>query len=106
MVMVSVLIFFGFLLGVVAVVAAEALGLLWILKRLRSKVIDKDQAKISSKTQLGGSAAPPQIDPHHSLKKEVTLFVLPQKYLSIYLFFFSLFPFFWLGKPLLLCRIQ
>lgn len=106
MVMVSVLILFGFLLGVVAVVAAEALGLLWILKRLRSKVIDKDQAKISSKTQLGGSAAPPQIDPHHSLKKEVTLFVLPQKYLSIYLFFFSLFPFFWLGKPLLLCRIQ
>lgn len=73
MVLVFALILLGFLLGVVAVVAAEALGLLWILKRLRSKT-ERDQAKISSKTQLGTT----QLDPHQSLnfafKKEVIFY--------------------------------
>ncbi|KAJ1383004.1 Synaptotagmin-like mitochondrial-lipid-binding domain [Sesbania bispinosa] len=71
MVLVFALILFGFLLGVVAVLAAEALGLLWILKRLRSKM-NRDQAKISSKTQLGSA----QIDPHQSFKKEGVVWIL------------------------------
>ncbi|CAJ2667023.1 unnamed protein product [Trifolium pratense] len=65
MVIVSLLIFFGFLLGVIVVIAAEFLGFLWILKRLRSK-IDSDKAKISSITQLDS-----QLDSQHSFKKEI-----------------------------------
>ena len=73
MALVFALILLGFVLGVVAVVAAEALGLLFILKRLRSKAI-RDKAIISSTTLLGSSA---RLDPRQSLnyafKKEVTL---------------------------------
>ncbi|XP_027358420.1 uncharacterized protein LOC113867350 isoform X1 [Abrus precatorius] len=72
MVLVFALILFGFLLGVVVVVAAQALGVLWILKRLRSK-INKDRAKISSKAQLGNA----QFDAHNQLlKKEGVVWVL------------------------------
>ncbi|TKY44975.1 Testis-expressed sequence 2 protein [Spatholobus suberectus] len=61
MVLVFALILFGFLLGVAAVVAAEALG------------ISKDQARIASKTQLGSV----QSDPHQQLlKKEGVVWVL------------------------------
>lgn len=71
MVLVSVLILFGFLLGVIVVVAAEFLGFLWILKRLRRK-FDSDKAKISSITQQLDRSASSQFDSHHSFKKEVT----------------------------------
>ena len=70
MVWVSGLILLGFGLGVVAVVAAEALGLLWILKRLRFKA-NRDQAKVSSETRVGAA----ELDPLQSLdfvfKKQV-----------------------------------
>jgi len=74
MVMVSLLILFGFFLGVIVVVAAEFLGFLWILKRLRRK-INSDKAKFSSITnQLDrSSSCSSQIDSHQSFKKEVTL---------------------------------
>ena len=69
MVLVFALILLGFLLGVAAVVAAEALGFLWVIKRLQSK-ISKDQAKIASKTQLGSDQSDrPQ---QQLLKKEVS----------------------------------
>ncbi|KAK7278329.1 hypothetical protein RJT34_23357 [Clitoria ternatea] len=58
--MVLGLILVGFGLGVVAVVAAEALGLLWILSRLRRKINHYEQAY---QTQSG----PPLLDPHQSL---------------------------------------
>ncbi|KAK7270733.1 hypothetical protein RJT34_26118 [Clitoria ternatea] len=69
MVLAYVLILFGFLLGIVVVVAAQALGFCLILKRLRLR-INKDQAKISSKTQLGSAQIEPQI------KKEGVVWVL------------------------------
>ncbi|KAK7314828.1 hypothetical protein VNO77_33356 [Canavalia gladiata] len=72
MFLVFALIFFGFLLGMVAVVAAEALGLLWIMKRLRYKM-NRDQAKISSKPRLGGGPTGPH---HQLLKKEGVVWVL------------------------------
>nr|KYP43063.1 Testis-expressed sequence 2 protein [Cajanus cajan] len=59
--MVLGLILVGFGLGVVAVVAAEALGLLWIMKRLRHK-INSDEACFSSQT-----LATPLLDPQQSL---------------------------------------
>jgi len=68
MIIVFALILLGFILGVVVVVAAEALGLLWVVKRLDRR-ISRDQAKIASKTQLDGS----QSDSNQQLlKKEVT----------------------------------
>ncbi|KAL2605445.1 Testis-expressed protein 2 [Glycine soja] len=73
MVLVFALILLGFLLGVAAVVAAEALGFLWVIKRLQSK-ISKDQAKIASKTQLGSAQSDrPQ---QQLLKKEGVVWVL------------------------------
>ncbi|CAL0322329.1 unnamed protein product [Lupinus luteus] len=81
MVLVFALILLGFILGVVAVVAAEAFGLLWILKRLRIKT-ERDQTKISSKTQLSST------DPHQSLnlpfKKEGVVWVLEPDKVSKY----------------------
>ncbi|XP_022640054.1 uncharacterized protein LOC106769899 isoform X1 [Vigna radiata var. radiata] len=72
MIIVLVLILLGFFLGVVVVVAAEAFGLLWLIKRLRRR-IDRDQAKIASKTQLNGS----QSDSNQQLlKKEGVVWVL------------------------------
>lgn len=68
MIVVFAWILLGFFLGVVVVVAAEGLGLLWLVKRLHRR-ISRDQAKIASKTQLDGS----QSDSHQQLlKKEVT----------------------------------
>jgi hypothetical protein len=97
MVIVSLLIFFGFLLGVIVVIAAEFLGFLWILKRLRSK-INSDKAKISSITQLDRSSTSSQFDSQHSFKKEVTL-ILPQ---NTQFFFFSIFVlFFFLCETLI-----
>lgn len=61
------LILVGFGFGVVFVVAAEALGLLWIMKRLRQK-IKNDQAYISSQTL----AATPLLDPQQSLDFALT----------------------------------
>lgn len=72
MILVFALILFGFFLGVVAVVAAEALGVLWVIKRLRRRMI-RDQEKIASKTQLGSV----QSDSHQQLlKKEGVVWVL------------------------------
>ncbi|RDY03233.1 Testis-expressed protein 2 [Mucuna pruriens] len=72
MILVFALILFGFFLGVVAVVAAEALGALWVIKRMRSR-ITRDQLKIALKTQLGDA----QSDPHQQLlKKEGVVWVL------------------------------
>lgn len=76
MVMVSAFIFFGFLLGVVVVVAVEFLVFLWILKRLRCK-INSDRDKLSSITRIGSSNSLQFDDSQHSFKKEVTL-ILPQ----------------------------
>jgi hypothetical protein len=90
MVIVSLLIFFGFLLGVIVVIAAEFLGFLWILKRLRSK-ISSDKAKISSITQLDRSNTSSQFDSQYSFKKEVTLILLQNTH---FLFFFSIFVLF------------
>ncbi|KAK7380157.1 hypothetical protein VNO78_32622 [Psophocarpus tetragonolobus] len=70
------LIFLGFLLGVVVVVAAEALGFLWVIKRLQRR-INRDQEKIASKTQLGSAQSDHQ---HQFLKKEGVVWVLePEK---------------------------
>ncbi|KAL2334409.1 hypothetical protein Fmac_015622 [Flemingia macrophylla] len=72
MALVFALILFGFLLGVLAVVAAEALGFLWVLKRLRRR-ISRDQAKIASETQLGGARS----DSHQQLlRKEGVVWIL------------------------------
>ncbi|KAL9324291.1 hypothetical protein ACSQ67_009148 [Phaseolus vulgaris] len=72
MIIVFALILLGFILGVVVVVAAEALGLLWVVKRLDRR-ISRDQAKIASKTQLDGS----QSDSNQQLlKKEGVVWVL------------------------------
>ncbi|WJX66817.1 hypothetical protein P8452_51330 [Trifolium repens] len=83
MVIVSLLIFFGFLLGVIVVIAAEFLGFLWILKRLRSK-INSDKAKISSITQLDRSSTSSQFDSQHSFKKEGVVWVLEPEKVSKY----------------------
>lgn len=60
----------GFSLGVVAVVAAEALGLLWIMKRLRHK-LNKDEANLLSKTKLGSHQLDHQQSLHFASKKQV-----------------------------------
>ncbi|XP_061369464.1 uncharacterized protein LOC133312307 isoform X1 [Gastrolobium bilobum] len=69
----------GFGLGVVAVVAAEALGLLWIMKWLRRKTIREE-----AKSQLGAASA--QLDPHQSLdfaiKKKGVVWVLESEKIS------------------------
>ncbi|XP_004512702.1 uncharacterized protein [Cicer arietinum] len=83
MVLVSVLILFGFLLGVIVVVAAEFLGFLWILKRLRRK-FDSDKAKISSITQQLDRSASSQFDSHHSFKKEGVVWVVEPEKVSKY----------------------
>jgi len=53
------LILVGFGLGVLTVVAVEALGLLWIMKRLRHK-INNDEAYFSSKTPTTALLDPQQ----------------------------------------------
>ncbi|CAL0316671.1 unnamed protein product [Lupinus luteus] len=68
------LILIGFGFGVVAVIAAEAFGVLWIMKRLRHKA-NKDQSKFS---KLAASAS--DLDPNQSInfatKKQGLLWVL------------------------------
>ncbi|CAJ1952379.1 unnamed protein product [Sphenostylis stenocarpa] len=72
MVFVTALILLGFFLGVVVVVAAEAIGFLWVLQRMRKR-ISRDQAKIASKTQ----PVVAQSDSHQQLlKKEGVVWVL------------------------------
>ncbi|KAK7269012.1 hypothetical protein RIF29_21727 [Crotalaria pallida] len=77
------LLLLGFGLGVVAVVAAQAAGVLWILKRLRRKV-NLDHSKIS---QL--SAATAELDPNQSLnfafKKQGVVWVLESEKVSKFL---------------------
>lgn len=63
------LILIGFGLGVLFVVAAEALGLIWIMKRLRQK-INTDQAYFSSQT-LSNALLDPQQSLHFAFKKQV-----------------------------------
>ncbi|XP_027365115.1 testis-expressed protein 2-like [Abrus precatorius] len=67
----------GFGLGVVAIVAAEALGLLWIMKRLRHK-IKHDEATLSSQTHFAITQS--LLDPQQSLdfafKKQGVVWVL------------------------------
>ncbi|CAK8541605.1 unnamed protein product [Lathyrus sativus] len=70
MVMVSTFIFFGFLLGVVVVVAVEFLAFLWILKRLRCK-INSDRDKISSIIRIGSSNSSQFDDSQYSFKNEI-----------------------------------
>ncbi|RHN52198.1 hypothetical protein MtrunA17_Chr6g0477861 [Medicago truncatula] len=85
MIMVSLLVLFGFFLGVIVVVAAEFLGFLWILKRLRRK-INSDKAKFSSiRNQLDrSSSCSSQIDSHQSFKKEGVVWVLEPEKVSKY----------------------
>ncbi|RDX92182.1 Testis-expressed protein 2 [Mucuna pruriens] len=64
----------GFGLGVVAVVAAEALGLLWIMKRLRHK-INNDQAHFSSQT-LSTALLDPQQSLDFASRKQGVVWVL------------------------------
>jgi len=80
MIIVLALILLGFFLGVVVVVAAEAFGLLWLVKRLR-RTIDKDQAKIASKTQPNGTRS----DSHQQLLKKEVNFWFPM--ISVFLVF-------------------
>ncbi|XP_072059133.1 uncharacterized protein [Arachis hypogaea] len=74
MVWVSALIFVGFILGVAAVLAAQALALFFILKRLRFKA-DRDQSRIAA-----SQPPPAELDPLQSLdfvsKKQGVLWVL------------------------------
>ncbi|KAJ1403981.1 Synaptotagmin-like mitochondrial-lipid-binding domain [Sesbania bispinosa] len=67
----------GFGLGVLAVVAAEALGLLWIMKRLRSK-LNRDQTQLAS--------TPSQLDHqqslHFALHKQGVVWVLESEKIS------------------------
>lgn len=59
----------GFGLGVLAVVAAEALGLLWIMKRLQHKS-NSDEAYFSSKT-LTTALLDPQQSLDFAFRKQV-----------------------------------
>lgn len=73
------LILLGFGFGVVAVIAFEAVGLLWIMKRLRHKLNkEEEEAKLSSQTQLGATTA--QLDHQQSLhfafQKQVVFHIL------------------------------
>ncbi|XP_015940447.1 uncharacterized protein LOC107465974 [Arachis duranensis] len=74
MVWVSALIFVGFIVGVAAVLAAQALALFFILKRLRFKA-DRDQSRIAA-----SQPPPAELDPLQSLdfvsKKQGVLWVL------------------------------
>lgn len=72
MVLVFVLILFGFVLGVAAVVAAEALGLLLIVKWLSTK-IKQDEAKISLKPQADTVEPDPQQSLNFAENKQVIL---------------------------------
>jgi len=63
------LVLVGFGLGVLAVVAAEALGLLWIMKRLRQKS-NNDEAYFSSKT-LTTALLDPQQSLDFAFRKQV-----------------------------------
>ncbi|KAI4351951.1 hypothetical protein L6164_006249 [Bauhinia variegata] len=66
------LVLLGFILGVVIVIAAEALGVLLIIKRLNDKT-KRDEAKISSKS---GQELDPQQVLHFSFKKQGVIWVL------------------------------
>ncbi|TKY51998.1 Testis-expressed sequence 2 protein [Spatholobus suberectus] len=68
------LILVGFGLGVVAVVAAEALGLLWIMKRVRHK-INSDEAYFSSQT-LATALLDPQQSLDFAFRKQGVVWVL------------------------------
>ncbi|KAK7344094.1 hypothetical protein VNO77_13352 [Canavalia gladiata] len=69
------LILLGFGLGVVAVVAAEAVGVLWIMKRLRHK-IKSDEATLNSQTQVATALLDPQQSLHFASKKQGVVWVL------------------------------
>ncbi|KAI4347396.1 hypothetical protein L6164_008211 [Bauhinia variegata] len=69
------MILLGFLLGVVVVIAAEALGVLLVIKRLNDK-IRVDEVKISSKSQVGSEELDPQQSLHFSSNKKGTIWVL------------------------------
>ncbi|KAL2325239.1 hypothetical protein Fmac_024297 [Flemingia macrophylla] len=71
--MVLGLIMLGFCLGVVAVVAAEALGLLWIMKRLRHK-INSDETYFSQ--TLSTALLDPQQSLDFVLRKQGVVWVL------------------------------
>ncbi|XP_027935564.1 testis-expressed protein 2-like isoform X2 [Vigna unguiculata] len=68
------LVLVGFGLGVLAVVAAEALGLLWIMKRLRQKS-NNDEAYFSSKT-LTTALLDPQQSLDFAFRKQGVVWVL------------------------------
>ncbi|XP_016175558.1 uncharacterized protein LOC107618123 isoform X2 [Arachis ipaensis] len=80
MVWVSALILVGFILGVAAVLAAQALALFFILKRLRFKA-DRDQSRIAA-----SQPPPAELDPLQSLdfvsKKQGVLWVLESEEVS------------------------
>ena len=69
------LIFIGFVLGVVTVVAAEALGLWLIIKRLSTK-IKQDEAKNSLKSEPGGGELDPQQSLSFAFNKQVNFLCL------------------------------
>lgn len=73
MVLVFGLILIGFVLGILVVLAAEALGVVWIIKRLGTEIRKRDVDKNSSESLEGGGAR--KLDTHQSLnfafKKQV-----------------------------------
>ncbi|MED6119978.1 hypothetical protein PIB30_016779 [Stylosanthes scabra] len=72
------ILFLGFFVGVVTVVVAEGLGILWGIEKLQRRIM-KDKAKISAPISLDSSS---QIDPNQSpdstIEKEGVIWVLEE----------------------------
>ncbi|KAJ7970114.1 testis-expressed sequence 2 protein-like [Quillaja saponaria] len=75
MIMVFILIFVGFVLGVATVVGAEALGVSLILKRLTQKA-KQDEAKLGSKSKVGVRDLDPQQSLDFTFNKQGVVWVL------------------------------
>ncbi|KAJ7975500.1 testis-expressed sequence 2 protein-like [Quillaja saponaria] len=75
MILVFLLIFVGFVLGVATIVAAEALGVLLIIKRLNQKA-KLDESKIASKNELGVRDLDPQQSLDFAFNKQGIIWVL------------------------------
>ncbi|QHO42511.1 uncharacterized protein DS421_5g154800 [Arachis hypogaea] len=72
------ILFLGFFVGVVTVVVAEALGILWIIERLQRKIM-KDKDKISAPISLDTSSQnDPNQSPDSTFEKEGVIWVLEQ----------------------------
>ncbi|KAL4317384.1 hypothetical protein HN51_071398 [Arachis hypogaea] len=72
------ILFLGFFVGVVTVVVAEALGILWIIERLQRRIM-KDKDKISAPISLDTSSQnDPNQSPDSTFEKEGVIWVLEQ----------------------------